>query len=191
MPPLVRHPWQLALLVTAALFTGYLMIRGRSAAPPAPAPASLGPGYYVKQARLTGTGADGRILYEVTMPEARQAVIGGVVTMQDVNVNYQPPAEVPWQLHADRGQMPPDRNIITLDGDVVATSVPVAGSRSAGPLVIHTDHLELDPETYVASTDHEVVVERDRDTLHARGMRVQLKQDRLQFNADVRARFLP
>jgi lipopolysaccharide export system protein LptC len=57
--------------------------------------------------------------------------------------------------------------------------------------LIRTDFLELDPEAYVARTESFVAVERDRDTLHARGMRVYLKQDRLQFNAEVRGRFLP
>ena len=36
-----------------------------------------------------------------------------------------------------------------------------------------------------------VAVERSRDTLLARGMRVYLKQDRLQFQSEVRGRFLP
>ncbi len=191
MSALVRHPWRLALLVSAALGTGYLVLRDHATGPPATGPASLGPGYYVKQARLIGTGTDGRILYEITTAEVLQAMTGGLITMRDVDVDYQPPAQPPWQLHADRGHMPADRNMITLEGDVVATSTSAAAGRAAEPLVIRTDQLELDPEAYVASTEHPVVVERDRDTLRARGMRVFFKQDRLQFNADVHARFLP
>ncbi len=191
MPPLIRHPWQLTLLAAAALLTTYAVLRGRPTTQPEPGPASLSPGYYVKQARLTGTGADGRILYQVTTTHAEQTMAGGLITMQNVNVDYKPPAQTPWNLRADHGQMPADRNIIALEGNVVATSAPVAASRSTGPLVIRTDYLELDPEAYIARTEHAVAVERNQDTLRARGMRVYFKQDRLQFNADVRARFLP
>ena len=59
------------------------------------------------------------------------------------------------------------------------------------PLLIRTDYLELDPDAYIARTERMVAVERSRDTLHARGMRVYLKQDRLQFQSEVRGRFLP
>lgn len=65
------------------------------------------------------------------------------------------------------------------------------GRSSAAPLLIRTDYLELDPEAYIARTERMVAVERDRDTLQARGMRVYLKQDRLQFSSEVRGRFLP
>ncbi|MEZ5566249.1 MAG: LPS export ABC transporter periplasmic protein LptC [Gammaproteobacteria bacterium] len=200
MRPLVRHPWQLALLTSAALLTGYLMVRDRPVSSPEPAGASLGPGYYVKQARLTGTGEDGLILYRISATEAAQPMADGLITMQNVAVDYEPATEVPWTLHADRGQMPADRNIIALEGNVVATTTAdaspgtrqkVAASTSTAPLVIRTDYLELDPDAYIARTERTVVVERGRDTLRARGMRAYLKQDRLQFNADVQARFLP
>jgi lipopolysaccharide export system protein LptC len=77
---------------------------------------------------------------------------------------------------------------------MTAVSPGAAGSEgrsSAAPLLIRTDYLELDPEAYIARTERMVAVERDRDTLRARGMRVFLKQDRLQFSADVQGRFLP
>ena len=113
-------------------------------------------------------------------------------------MNYEPPPRF-RQLRADRGQIPPDRNIIELAGDVVATTevaaarpaAPPNGRTSTAPLLIRTDYLELDPEAYIARTERMVAVERSRDTLLARGMRVYLKQDRLQFQSEVRGRFLP
>jgi LPS export ABC transporter protein LptC len=57
--------------------------------------------------------------------------------------------------------------------------------------MIRTDYLELDPDTYIATTNRHVVIQRARDTLHARGMRVYLKQDRLQLDSEVRGYFLP
>ncbi|MBL8202222.1 MAG: LPS export ABC transporter periplasmic protein LptC [Chromatiales bacterium] len=193
----VQHPGRFAVLVVAALASTWLVLRNPSTDVETPAAPRLGLGYYVRDARLTGSGPDGRILYRVTAAAAEQLLADGTITMQDVAVDYEPAAQVPWKLRASRGQIPPDRNIIELAGDVTAlTEVSPAatgsgGRSSAAPLLIRTDYLELDPEAYIARTERMVAVERDRDTLRARGMRVYLKQDRLQFSAEVRGRFLP
>lgn len=200
----LQHPVRFTLLLGAALLTGFLVFRSPSTDDATPAAAHLGFGYYVKDARLTGTGPDGQILYRVTTTAAEQVLADGTITMRNVTVDYEPAAQVPWKLRADRGQIPPDRNIIELLGNVVATTEATAvspavsqadaaakGRTSTAPLLIRTDYLELDPEAYIARTERFVAVERDRDTLRARGMRVYLKQDRLQFNSEVRGRFLP
>ena len=196
----LQQPVRFALLLGGALLTGFIVFRNPSTDDATPAGPRLGFGYYVKEAKLTGTGPDGQILYRVTTTAAEQGLADGTITMRDVTVDYEPTAQVPWKLRADRGRIPPDRNIIELVGDVVATTEATAvspadaaakGRASTAPLLIRTDYLELDPEAYIARTERFVAVERDRDTLLARGMRVYLKQDRLQFNAEVRGRFLP
>jgi LPS export ABC transporter protein LptC len=191
----LQHPVRFALLALAALATTWLALRDRAVEDDAGQAPRLGLGYYVRDARLTGTGPDGRILYRVAAASGEQLLADGTITMQDVAVDYEPAAEVPWKLRADRGQIPPDRNIIELAGDVTASTAPnpaATGARdrsSAAPLLIRTDYLELDPEAYIARTERMVAVERGRDTLRARGMRVYLKQDRLQFSSEVRGRF--
>jgi LPS export ABC transporter protein LptC len=194
-----QYPIRFALLLGVALLSGALVFLGPSTDDDPPVTPRLGLGYYVKEARLTGTGPDGQILYRVTAAAAEQTLADGTITMRDVSVNYEPAAQVPWNLRADRGQIPPDRNIIELAGDVVATTevaatkpaAPPNGRTSTAPLLIRTDYLELDPEAYIARTERMVAVERSRDTLIARGMRVYLKQDRLQFQSEVHGRFLP
>ena len=57
--------------------------------------------------------------------------------------------------------------------------------------MIRTDYLELDPESYVARTARDVTVERARDTLRSQGLRVFLKEDRLQLESRVTGTFLP
>lgn len=193
----LQHPARFAVIVVAALASSWLVLRNRPAGIEAPDGPRLGLGYYVRDARLTGSGSDGRILYRVSAASAEQVLADGTITMQDVAVDYEPAAQVPWKLRAERGQIPPDRNIIELTGEVTAmTEVSPAATgggvrSSAAPLLIRTDYLELDPEAYIARTERMVAVERDRDTLRARGMRVYLKQDRLQFSSEVRGRFLP
>lgn len=188
----VRHPVRLGLLVCGALATSLLVFLRPTADSPDRDRPRPGLGYYLRDATLTGTGEDGRILYAVRAAAAEQVLADGTVTMTDVEVDYSPGEQVPWRLRADGGQIPPDRTIIVLAGDVVATTATVAGASVVpAPLTIRTDYLELDPEAYIASTERVVAVERNRDTLHSRGMRVYLKQDRLEFTSEVRGRFLP
>lgn len=193
----LQHPGRFAFLVAAALTTTWLVFRSPSTDVEESSSPRLGLGYYVKDAQLTGSGPEGRILYRVSAASAEQLLADGTITMRDVAVDYDAAAQVQWQLRADRGQIPPDRNIIELAGDVTArttvgrATTGIRGRSSAAPLLIRTDYLELDPEAYIASTERMVAVERDRDTLRARGMRVYLKQDRLQFNSEVRGHFLP
>ena len=195
----LQHPVRLTLLVGAAMLSTFIVYSNQKTDGATPTGPRLGLGYYVKDARLTGTGPDGQILYRVATTAAEQLLADGTITMRDVTVDYEPAAQVPWKLRADRGQIPPDRNIIELLGNVVASTQVVEspsdaaakGRSKVAPLLIRTDYLELDPEAYIARTERPVAVERDRDTLRSRGMRVYLKQDRLQFNAEVRGRFLP
>jgi lipopolysaccharide export system protein LptC len=146
----LQHPVRFALLLGAALLTGFIVLRGPSTEDPTAPRARLGLGYYVKGARLLGTGPDGQILYRVTTTAAEQQLADGTITMRDVNVDYVPAAEVPWKLQADRGQIPPDRNIIELMGNVVASTEATAfgpaaagaeGRSTAAPLLIRTGSL--------------------------------------------------
>ena len=193
----LQHPGRFAVLVVAALASTWLVLRNSPTKVEEPEGPRLGFGYYVRDARLIGSGPDGRLLYRISAKSAEQLLADGTITMKQVAVDYEPAAQVPWKLRADRGQIPPDRNMIELAGDVTAMTAAgpaITGARdrsSAAPLLIRTDYLELDPEAYIARTERMVAVTRDRDTLRARGMRVYLKQDRLQFSSEVSGRFLP
>ena len=136
-----RGSWLIILLIAAIASSVIFMLAPGRQPLPQTKPRSE-QGYYVRDSTLTGTGADGRILYR--------------------------------------------------SADVLVTSrATAATNRGQSPLTIRTDYLELDPDTYIATTNRRVVMERSRDTLHARGMRVYLKQDRLQLDAEVRGIFLP
>lgn len=186
-----RGSWLIILLLAAIASSVFVMLT-----PDRPAPASTETraeqGYYVREGTLTGTGPDGRMLYRITTQAARQNLDDGTISMEEVAVRYMPAARIPWDMRASNGQIPRDSNIIQLSGDVLVTSTASAAADDRQvPLTIRTDYLELDPDTYIATTDRQVAIERSRDTLHARGMRVYLKQDRLQLEAEVRGNFLP
>jgi LPS export ABC transporter protein LptC len=185
-----RGSWLIILLI-AAISSSVIFMLAPARQPPSQTNLRTEQGYYVREGTLTGTGADGRILYRITTQAARQNLDDGTISMQEVAVRYAPAADIPWDLRATRGQIPRDSNIIKLSGDVLITSMVAAANHGQVPLTIRTDYLELDPDTYIATTNRHVAIERSRDTLQARGMRVYLKQDRLQLDSEVRGNFLP
>ena len=102
-------------------------------------------------------------------------------------LRYEPRAGVPWDLRAQTGRMPPDGDILQLTGEVVA----VTREKSGAEATIRTDYLEIDPQTFVAHTDRAVTIDLAGDRVFATGMRVFLKEDRLQLIADVTGTFTP
>ena len=54
--------------------------------------------------------------------------------MEDIAVQYEPAAEVPWELTADRGRVPPGGTLIILTGEVVARTPTAAEGLDPGAL---------------------------------------------------------
>ncbi|MCC7329345.1 MAG: LPS export ABC transporter periplasmic protein LptC [Gammaproteobacteria bacterium] len=148
---------------------------------PAVSAAAPGIGYYLTDARLTGTGDDGHVLYRLSAHEVTQQPDDGNVNLADVTVDYDPAHEIPWRLTASRGRVIDDGKMIALSGNVVAATREARGPAA----IIRTDYLEFDPGTDVASTDRKVVIEYAGSTVHAVGLRALLREDRLQLLADV------
>lgn len=111
----------------------------------------------------------------------------GTIDLDEVYVEYDPLSSVPWDLRANTGHIPPDGNIIELEGDVVAAT----RDDDNIPITIRTDFLELDTETYIAKTEHKVAIDYATNRVFATGMRAYFKEDRLQLLADVNGKFNP
>ena len=181
-----RRQFGIGLLLATALAT--LLLLPRDEPEPGEAPAArAGIGYYLEQAELIATGDDGRVIYRLSADNAQQDLAAGGIELDRVELIYDALLEVDWQVRADRGSIPADGRILTLSGDVVA----IAGREPEPPTAIRTDHLELDPEAYIASTDALVLIERPGGTIRARGLRLYLRDDRIQLLAEVEGRFNP
>jgi lipopolysaccharide export system protein LptC len=176
----------LTALALAAVASGVLLFRAEEEQAPAATTPRLGVGYYVNDATLTGTDDAGRILYRLSAATVVQTPADGSISLQSVAMNYDPAGQAPWTLHADTGRIPPGGKMIELSGNVVAATRE-ADSPAA---TIRTDYLELDPDTEVATTDREVVIDYAGSTVHATGLRAMLRQDRLQLLSDVTGRYV-
>lgn len=173
-------------LLGGALATSALFFRTREEAPPAATPTQPRIGYYATNARLTGTGDDGHVLYSVSAASVVQMPADGTINLLDVSVNYDPAVEVPWNLHAETGRIRPDGKIIELSGNVVASTREADGPAAT----IRTDFLEFDPATNVAATDRKVLIDYAGSSVQATGLRAMLREDRLELLHDVAGRYV-
>lgn len=182
------HNWlQLSLLLICAVASGMLLLRSTDEPPRKPESARLGLGYYMTDAEVVVTGDDGLPLYRLRTDSAVQQERDGDIVLDKVLVDYDPAQSIPWDLHADSGQIPPDRTMIELEGNVVARTRDDANT----PITIRTDYLELNTETYVAETTHKVSIDYSTNQVQATGLRAYFKEDRLQLLADVHGKFYP
>ena len=95
-----RDILMMILLASGAIASWYL---GRPHAEEPAAVSELGDrhrGYYLKSARILGTGSEGELLYELRAREAEQ-LDESSVSFTDVQINYSPQSDVPWSVDAD------------------------------------------------------------------------------------------
>ena len=144
-------------------------------------------GYYLKSARILGTGPDGGLLYEI---QARHAEQQGddQISFTDVLINYSPSSDVPWVVNADSALISKGERRVQLSGHVRAIS---SEGFSDNETEIRTQYLELDPEGYLAETDQRVQIRIGARSLTATGMLASLNENRLQLKSNVNGKFVP
>lgn len=172
-------------LLVLAVASGYLFWRARPADTAIETTPELGVGYYAEDARVSITDEDGELVVRVSARSAVQEPTDGGVNLQDVTIDYDPAADLPWTLTASEGRIRAGVKMVELSGDVVATTREADGPAAT----IRTDFLEFDPDTSIAATDRSVVVEYAGSTVRAVGLRAALREDRLELLADVTGRY--
>lgn len=144
-------------------------------------------GYYLRSARILGTGADGQLLYELTAREAEQLGTNQV-SFTDVHLNYSPQSDVPWIVNADTATIHADEQRVQLEGHVSAIS---REGFSGNDTEIRTQYLEIYPEEFIAETDERVQIRIGERSLTATGMLASLKDNQVKLKSNVRGKFAP
>lgn len=177
----------LALLVPAAIASWYLSRSGEQddSARPVTEPAHRG--YYLKNARILGTGTDGALLYEIRASNAEQQA-DERIEFSDVEIAYTPASDVPWSVRANTATLYPDQQRLFLQGDVRASS---NNGFSGKETEVQTESMALDPEQYTAETEERVYIRVGNQTLSGTGMLASLKDSQLEIKSNVSGRFSP
>ena len=177
----------LVVLTAAALASWYLARNNR------PAVVDAGPydtahhGYYLKSARILGTGEDGSLLYEIEAAYAEQEA-KDTIEFTDVQITYSPGSDIPWIVNADAATLQEGAPRIRLRGFVKILN---AGETSDQDIEIRTQYLELDPDQFVAETEERVQIRFGTRSVTATGMLASLNEDRIELKSNVRGKIVP
>ena len=144
-------------------------------------------GYYLKSARILGTGPDGSLMYEIEAVHAEQRS-DDRIEFSDVRITYSPASDIPWTVDADMATLYPDEERVLLEGHVRAIS---QRGFSGTDTEIRTEVLELDPNRYIAETDERVQIRIGARSLTATGMLASLNDNRLELKSNVSGKFFP
>ena len=144
-------------------------------------------GFYLKSARILGTGPDGALLYEIQAKHAEQQG-EDQVTLTNVLINYSPASDIPWIVDADSALISQGERLVQLSGHVRAVS---SEGFSGDETEIRTEYLELDPESYIAATDERVQIRIGARSLTATGMLASFKENHIELKSNVNGKFVP
>ena len=186
--PHFRNLFVFAFLTAAAGLSWYWSRAGTTVIQPGEVRESLPLGYYLIDAKIFGTDEDGRLLYEIWAARAEERPDEGRLLLSDVRIEYRPAENVPWVLTADSGEAPTDQAYIELSGAVELANTPRdQGQRT----LIKTQRLRFEPDASVASTEAAVSVFLGAGRLDAVGIKVYLRDDRLELESSVHGEFNP
>ena len=184
----VRNLLYVAFLIGAAGSSWYWSRVGPADSEPGVPRQTLPLGYYLTDAAILGTDEDGRPLYKIWAGRAEERPNEDRLLLTDVRVEYRPVANVPWLLTADSGEASTDQSYIDLSGAVELINEPRDdGERTR----IQTQALRFEPETFLARSEDAVSIFLGAERLDAVGIRVYLRDDRLELESNVHGEFHP
>ena len=177
----------LIVLTAAALASWYLARDRQPAEAEGTAYDTAHQGYYLKSARILGTGEDGSLLYEIEAAYAEQAA-NDRIEFSDVRIRYSPDSDIPWIVNADEATLQEGAPRIALRGFVKILN---SGETSADDIEIRTQYLELDPEQFIAETEDRVQIRFGTRSVTATGMLASLNDNRIELKSNVRGKIVP
>ncbi|MBT8092524.1 MAG: LPS export ABC transporter periplasmic protein LptC [Gammaproteobacteria bacterium] len=182
-----RYIVLLIVLTAGALGSWYLVQANKSGDVEQRSGETAYRGYYLKSARILGTGENGEPLYQIEADRAEQRT-DKRIDFTDVRIRYSPDHDIPWVVNADTATLQEESPRIILRGHVRATS---SGSDESDETEIRTQYLELDPEQYIAETDERVQVRVGARSLTATGMLASLRENKIELKSNIRGKIAP
>jgi LPS export ABC transporter protein LptC len=140
-------------------------------------------GYYLVDATLRETDADGRIRFTIQAQRFEQLPASEDFELEGIRVEYETGPDSRWQLEATSGFMPGDRSYFDLrDVRILLTRSAEDGIDSA---TFETSELRLDAEKMTASTDKSVKFANSCVERVAEGMTLNLDAGTYAFGSNV------
>lgn len=151
-------------------------------------PNNLRLGYYLSDAEIVRTKEDGQPLYKLWARRAEEQPSENRLFLSGVRVEYRPTEDIPWFLSAESGEAPTDESYIDLRGAVELLNEP---QDQRDRTLVRTQALRFEPENLVASSGGSVSLFVGDRRLDAMGIRVYLRDERLELESEVHGQFDP
>ena len=146
------------------------------------------PGYYLNEAVITVGGADGTPLYQLQAQQIVHQPSDESILLSDVRFDYLEQRDSPWELVAEHGRISDDQQVVELFGQVRLVNTT---EDSDTPTTVITDSLDILPDSYVATTESEVIVTHGQFQITALGMAADLNQGQVQLKSKIHGTFRP
>ena len=143
--------------------------------------------YIVKDAKVYGANTEGKFLYQIVAKKAQASNTDRQIYLDRVLIDYESSQNIDWRITSDKGQLLPNSNVLALSENVTVQSLSNENSRTK----ISTNYLEINPNKYTIATNRDVLIEFDNNTIEAKGLTAQLKDNRLKFNSNINASIHP
>jgi lipopolysaccharide export system protein LptC len=183
-----RSTVRVVLLALAAGASGFVMLQNNDPEQEENySPPSLGLAYFIKGAEMSGTGKDGKILYRLRADRAEQSTDNDHIDLTNIALSYEPSADVPWDVFADKGKIPPDGKLVELSGNVLILSKDPGKSETS----IRTTQINLFPDEKLARTNKKVGIMRDGQKVNGTGMEAHLDTSEVKILSNVNGKFVP
>lgn len=154
------------------------------------APATAVPTLYMDRFLATRMSEQGVRQYTVAAPHLVQLAAdqGTRIDSPDINVFLEDGQVREWLIRAGTGWMSADNSLIRLQDQVTITRPADSGQL---PLVMVTDHLQVQPAQNLIETDAPVRMTTPGGIIEAVGLKADLNSNRLELLNQVRGRYEP
>jgi lipopolysaccharide export system protein LptC len=184
----LRLPMLILFLVAVAVGSVWLLRETELEGLQAERPKTHVPDYYFNDATVTSLDVKGKPVSELKAPRIVHHPDDDSVEVFLPRMRYFTRAGEPWYAEADHGMEPSGGNLVYLDGHVKMTHQDEGGGP---PLVIDTDHLTVDLQTNIATTDDPVAMVKGANRMNGIGMDGYMQDNRMVLRTDVKGFYVP
>ncbi|HYW02727.1 MAG TPA: LPS export ABC transporter periplasmic protein LptC [Gammaproteobacteria bacterium] len=180
------------LLALVLAVGGYLLFRmtqqGQGSREPPGPQATHRPDYFLGDAHIEQTGANGRILYSVDARRMEHYPADGHTELTAVRLTWHAAGHPPWTLTADRATVPKSRKRVELRGHVHGRYLQQAGGV---PVTLSTPSLTVLVDKQVAETDSGARIVQGSSRITARRLHADLKTGVIRLQHQVEGTYAP
>lgn len=178
----------LAVILVVTVLSGWLLNLVEVGTGKTPSRPPHIPDYYFDQFTTTVMGENSRPRYKLSAAHLDHYPDDDSKVLTALQLDFYPVDEASWQISAEHGLVTARNRLIRLTGKVRLVR---AATPQRPAVTLDTDELLIYPKEKRARTDTLVMIRAGRDTIRARGLRVDLNTGQLELLANVQGHYEP